>query len=532
MAEEKAEKNEEKKKTPGVARQVFKWLGLGVVCVLLLGAVVFAAPWKVTTVLVIILAAGTVLPKPARKWFWAGVGVIVIALIVWVFLPESDGDWRPYTFDDELAALEAKRAIPYEENAARIYNQLLDNYDSNSFYLGLTVNEVEKIMREPWLSRENPQIAEWLETHQTTINALLNAATIEKCRFAINADVWSISDTMDRRPPMRKWAYLLISGASNDIAEGRSEEGLEKLVAVLQMGNHQRQHPACVDFLGGAALESLSMSQFRRFLVDGNATDEHVSVIQKALGAIKYDWSNDFPRFIKYEKLYAKNIWGLFYGVSRQGKIQLGRSPMIGILTGELLEDVENKRFMGYLYKGLTKFWTIFCWFYMPSDPQRVGAIVEEVYERFYTMAEPDYDWQKTPAEPSRPFRLNYEYLVESTTEMLAPLYHEIHDKHLQSTAAKQGSEITVALRHYKNEHSSWPGSLGDIRDLVAPETFIDPINGGSFEYRLTEDNFILYSKGKNGVDDGGKWDGYTGADDRLIWPPKSRKAKEEDTDG
>jgi hypothetical protein len=115
---------------------------------------------------------------------------------------------------------------------------------------------------------------------------------------------------------------------------------------------------------------------------------------------------------------------------------------------------------------------------------------------------------------------------------MLAPLYHEIHDKHLQSTAAKQGSEITVALRHYKNEHSSWPGSLGDIRDLVAPETFIDPINGGSFEYRLTEDNFILYSKGKNGVDDGGKWDGYTGADDRLIWPPKSRKAKEEDTDG
>jgi hypothetical protein len=79
--------------------------------------------------LVVFLLAHTVLPRPGLKWFWAGVGVVVIALIIWVFMPEDDTGWRPYTFDEELAALEAKRAIPDEENAARIYNELLGSYE-------------------------------------------------------------------------------------------------------------------------------------------------------------------------------------------------------------------------------------------------------------------------------------------------------------------------------------------------------------------------------------------------------------------
>jgi hypothetical protein len=528
MAEEKAEKNEEKKKTPGVAKLVFKWFGVGVVCVLLLGAVIFAAPWKVTTLLVIILAACTVLPKPARKWFWAGIGVIIIALIIWVFLPESDGDWRPYTFDEELAALEAKRAIPDGENAARIYNELLESYDSNSFYAGLEESEVEKIpMREPWLSEEHPQIAAWVEGHQATISMLLNAATMEKCRFPINANLVSFDYTMDRTSRMRKWAYLLRSAANNDIAEGRRGEALEKYVAVLQMGRHQRQQPSIIDFLVGVVLEALSISEFKRFIVTGDATEEELTAIQKALEPIKYDWSTDFPRFIEHEKLMHKNLWGMFYGINLEGKIRLMRG-LTKTIMAQLPEDMKDELVITYWHKRLVKLWRLLCWFYMPSSPQKAGAIIDAAYERFHAVAEPDFDWQREPRRFSlTSFKLNYRCLVDMLVDVMEPVYYGIRDSYLRAITTKRGSQIMVALRRYKNANGRWPGSLDEVRDLAPEEIFVDAINNGSFVYKLTDDGFALYSKGKNGVDDGAERDEKTGADDWLIWPPRSRKTQE-----
>ncbi|GAH19734.1 unnamed protein product, partial [marine sediment metagenome] len=57
--------------------------------------------------------------------------------------------------------------------------------------------------------------------------------------------------------------------------------------------------------------------------------------------------------------------------------------------------------------------------------------------------------------------------------------------------------------------------------------------------YKLTEENFTLYSKGKNNIDENGEynsiWDPNSyehkvEEDDWLIWPPRGRKSKEEST--
>ncbi len=72
MAEEKAEKK------AGIVKRIFKWVGLGILAVLILVGLIFEAPGKVVGLLLIILAACTVLPKPAIKWFWAVVGVGVL----------------------------------------------------------------------------------------------------------------------------------------------------------------------------------------------------------------------------------------------------------------------------------------------------------------------------------------------------------------------------------------------------------------------------------------------------------------------
>ncbi len=367
-----------------------------------------------------------------------------------------------------------------------------------------------------------------------TIQTLLEAAKIEKCRFSVNADIMSLDQGIGRVSKMRKWTYLLISAGSNDIAEGRTKQALEKYIAVLQMGKHQRQQPTLIDFLVGVALEALSINQFKRFIVTGDATDEYLIVIEKALGTIKYDWSSDFPRFMEHEKLFAKNFWGMFYGVNPDGKIRLTRGLSNAIMA-QLPEDMKDELVITYWHKRLMKVWSLLCWFYMPSTPQKAGDIIDTVYERFYAMAEPDYDWQKEREKPSKMFQLNYQYLVEYSTEILAPAYHRIHDQYLRVMADKRGGRIIIALRRYKNQNGFWPVNLNGVKPMAPAEIFVDPTNGGDFVYEITEENFRLYSKGKNNIDEDGKYKRRYGetseGDDWLIWPPKSRKAKEEGTD-
>jgi len=515
-----------------MTRRIFKWIGLGLLSILLIAGFIFQAPWKIITLLVVILLACAVLPKPYRKWFWVSIGIVVVALIVWVFLPDR-GEWKPYAFDEELAAIEAARAIPDSENAATIYNRLLENYDKGDFEPNLSgPNTYYLTKSEPWSSKDYPELAEWLKGQQNTIATLVAAAQKDKCQFPIVADLVNFSPRMERLAAMRRWVYLLIRAANNDLGEGRIDAGLEKYFCVLQMADHIYQQSTLIELLAGIAMEALATKQFNRFIVTGDVAEEHLTVVEKALAGIKHDWSTDWPRILECEKLLFKNMFGMiFYEINPEGKVRLTRNQAAAM--GPQLEQMGIK--LNYWKIKLMKAKVILSWFYMPTTPQKASDIIDTAYKKYYAMASPDFDWQKGPTNPSLKFRLNYRYLVKHIASFLEQTYYSIHDTYLRVITDKRGSRLIVALRRYKNKSGQWPETLDDIRSLVPGETLVDAINGNSFVYNLTEENFTLYSKGKNSIDEGGKRDKWdeekTGSDDWLIWPQRSRKAKEEKAD-
>ncbi len=524
---EQEEQQTEKKKAK-IAVKVLRWLSFGLITLLLIVFVVFQGPWKVSALLGI-LAASYFLPKPYGKYFWLCVGGVVIALIIWVFLPEETKGWRPYTFDKELAAIKAKYAIPDEENAAIIYNQLLEDYNKAAFEPNFTDPNLEDLIRnEPWLSKDYPEANQWIDRHENTIITLTAASQMEKCRFPINANFINDRDMMDRVGAIRKWAILLISAANNDIAEGRTNQGIEKYTAAIQMGKHQCQQSALIDMLVGIGIENLCVEPLNRLVVTGDITEEQLMVIENTLIGMELDWSSDLPRFVEYEKLCNKNFLGMFYGVSPDGKIRLNPSAAARAMKCLLPEDMKEKFVMTYWRERSMKASTIWLWFHMPPTPQKAGEIIDSAYERYYAMAEPDFDWRKEPAEDIPRIRLNFRFIAEFMASMLEGSYYSIHNIYLLRNAEHRGSRIIIALRRYKNEHGNWPVGLDEVKPLAPEEIFIDPINGGSFVYKLTDDNFTLYSKGKNNIDEGGQynsiWDPNshertTEEDDRMIWP-------------
>lgn len=66
---------------------------------------------------------------------------------------------------------------------------------------------------------------------------------------------------------------------------------------------------------------------------------------------------------------------------------------------------------------------------------------------------------------------------------------------------------LTIRLHVYRSKHGRWPDSLDELLNLPGweatdRELFIDAFTGKPFNYRRTEDGFILQSFGPNSVDD------------------------------
>lgn len=114
-----------------------------------------------------------------------------------------------------------------------------------------------------------------------------------------------------------------------------------------------------------------------------------------------------------------------------------------------------------------------------------------------------------------------------------------IHLIYLRLIARYRATTMTIALRRHKNKAGKWPKSLEEIKSLAPAETFIDPINGGSFAYKLAGETFQLYSKGPNNIDEDGQYNSESDPntfqvtvkeDDTLFWPPYTRKARGKNT--
>jgi len=492
------EKQETKKKKRGIFRKIaliLKWIGLILLGILLIAAFVFHVPWKVTTLLAIVLLACTILPKPYRKWFWASGGLVVIVSVIWVFLPDNDEGWRPYTFDEELAAIEAERAVPDEQNAALIYNQLLQDYKQSDFEPNLTdPNDYYLTTSGPWSSADYPQVAQWLENHQGTIAKLTQAREKDKCRFPMNASPATFSRRIDRNGAMRRFAYLLVSAANKDIGEGKIDEGLEKYLTTLQIGQHIYQQPTAIDLLVGIAIERLASEQLNRFVIEAKPTVEQLQLISASFKTLKNNFSSDLAGILEYDRLFTKMFYCMYYEINTKGKTRLTRDPT-AVIQAQSPQEMHPPT---YWQRKAVKVGILLARLFIPSTPQKLAGMVDEAFAQYYAMAEPDFNWEKEPVEFNPPLRLNYRYAVELVAGLNGQSYYRLYELYLKRLTSYRGSRLLVAIKRYQLENGSWPQALDHVKSLVPPEDLIDPLTGQQLQYENHGERFSLYGERTN----------------------------------
>jgi len=373
------------------------------------------------------------MPEITKRFSWRVwlAAIIVVLTAIVLSLPWSMRNSK--SLDEQLAAIEAARAIPDSENAAVIYYQLATSGGRAGARPGYSgARDTFKFIR-PWRGKDYPKVAAWLEDQQNVIGELLKASKFEKYRFKDFVEPGKVMMTTGPGQLYRivrydisdRWRDLLICALSNDVAEGRKAAAIEKHLCLMQMANHQRQDTDLFEFADGVATEMMALLATASFIVEGSVAQEDLEIVETSVPATRDNWKRDSATMAEVYRLKMKKF--------------------------------------GY------------------RD------------------------------------RLRYLWRDFSSKGLL----DRVKDAYLTGLAARRGTHILIALRRHKNRTGHWPENLDEIRSSLTREILTDPQNNGPFVYKPTKDGFTLYSKGKNKVDETGRFSFVPGgADDWPIWPP------------
>ncbi len=523
-----------KKTKWGLFKAVVKWIWIAILVLLLIPLIIFKGPWKVITLLLVFLASVTILPAKFRKYFWITVGVVVVSLIIWIFIPQSpDDEWRPLTLDDRWAKLKAKYYVPDEENAAVIYKELFETYDPNIEIIDDC--DLDDIVRtRAWTSQEDLEIVDLLKEHKNTIEKLILVSHYDKFYFPLDKSIFQTNNLFEVSK-IKSLTSLLQCSANLDLGEGRIEEAIEKQNAIIRISGHFRQRPTMVSYMIAQTIETLSVKGYQRIVMHDGTKEHHLKLIEKQIKSFRYPLKEQNEQIVDYEKLLIKGFASLYYEINSKEKTRINlhivqhmKELFEDNLSEDTLEKVKRDEPSPYLQNLSSKISAIFMWLMLPSNPQKIFDYIDQTYDEYvYVMVKPDYSWNSNPPPPpiADTFKLNYKAVCKLLITASRATYYRSFFCQLRTKAYRRGSLLIIALRRYKNAHGDWPGSLDEIKDFTDEENFVDPLNGGEYVYRLTDDGFMLYSKGKNGIDDGGEDlhspDDANEPDDILIWPQK-----------
>jgi hypothetical protein len=199
-----------------------------------------------------------------RRYLLIGV-ILPASLLLVVAMVSLRARLARAALEERIAAINARHALPAEENAATIYDQLL----TGTVIVG---------------GRDDGTLT------PEALAALLRAAQMESCWFPLSPGSSCYRDHARRISAMREWVRALANAAEKDVTDGRVEAAAAKLRGMMQMGRHVRRQPLVIDFMAGTGMEAFAGRALCNIIMQTEATEEHLRMAEALAGPLANDW--------------------------------------------------------------------------------------------------------------------------------------------------------------------------------------------------------------------------------------------------
>jgi hypothetical protein len=246
---------------------------------------------------------------------------------------------------------------PARSNAALQYHSSWMMLDSLLGYDQLTADEIAAIERG-----ELPDsYLVVLAGEEEKISALIDATRLKLCDFGLPYEK-GVEALIPQLGEIRQSAKLLIADARR-LEETDMDAAVERLAAVIRMGEHASQTKTVIGSLVGVAIADMSREQSKRLLDEGKLSADQAGVLDRSLNRVLTDdpfhsllaiktEATIMPVWIKYNyigKDAGKELSKLFSLVdgAAQGEDKEVRSIMQ--MNGEQIAKLADQMTTGYV---------------------------------------------------------------------------------------------------------------------------------------------------------------------------------------
>ncbi len=417
------------------------------------------------------------------KWT-ALVAVVFVALVVVVTL--SIGWWISRQFDQRVADLRAAgqpasisdlapEPVPPGEDAAVLLRQVAA--DTRAF-----VDRAYKIYdlgdgepSEEQLAAVRDLIVTYEHIFPVIHEASLRPQYSSQVDYSQPDETVRSQELLDNISGNRAFARALRIRADVLSAEGEREEAVQAGVDLLRLCRHFDQEPALVGYLVALACRESGIDSINRTLRDGVVSRAVRTTLETELAL--HDDMAGFQQALLTERAYS-------------------------------LDAYRN------MVQGLD--WLPPAWFF-----KRSAVAMADQMDQLYAVADrPSYETEGERAE------MKVAAADHTLLKLAWPSIDATWDARDRVRANLRCLRILNALQAFEEKNGNEPAELANLGLPI--EVTTDPFTGEPLKWRKTDAGWLIYSVGRDGVDNGGQFDDAT---DHGVAPVGWQPPEEESTD-
>lgn len=426
-------------------------------------------------------------PPPRRRGRWWKIGcggVLAIMLVIvgsWLI-------WRSQKLS-AIAEIEAEiRARGEPVNAEELNEQFHDLQgakDKTALFLAIIRQvDAESLKEEmrplpivgdgeplavdpetPW--EQEAAVAAFLAKHTELLDEIEAAVNAEgEVRFPYDFGE-NVFVRTDKTQSLRICARLLLMRASFAAQTGDSEQSFRSARALVGLAESLRDEPLAISMLVHVALREVATSTIADLLPVSGWTEKQLAQLRD--DCLASDWRASTQTAIIGERAVGRIAF------QDPGAFAFWETR-VAYITGS--ED--ERFFLQYMTDCAVAMDQTF-----PENLSDVAQIQTEFENVLDTTS----------------YAVCMTHIISSLTTMSIEI---MANAGARALANDRSNAAQLAIELYRREHGKLPAELSDLVPDFLDEVPIDPFTGDPLIYRVDEDAIVIYSVGRNGVDDGG----------------------------
>jgi hypothetical protein len=362
---------------------------------------------------------------------------------------------RPVSIDNLKSV-----SFPNDQNGAVVYERIFSRLGPNMQRDSASLTRISMPgdrQQNPTLWSENERI---VARYRSIIPLIEQAASKPECSFIYT---WTADPTQHNHylAPLRFLNRLLCSMAVLDAEKGQTSQSLRCIELAFKVAESLNQEPSVIGQITRQSRVIASSHALRAVIYNSDMNEYDLRHLYDVLSKIDL-----------YPGLETALIGDTAAGITDfENLLAPMKSGLVPILP--LFE--RNKTYQNESY-----------------FIEYMNICIDNAHISYREMHGKQIDFPKPPKD----------HLL---SDLVMPTLGGIWGQRDTATAELNGSQIVLALKVYKSGYGTYPSSLGELCNKLGGRLPQDPFSGTNFIYINNGNGFILYSIGKNLVDDGGK---------------------------